>query len=180
MMVVSLRRWDKGERFFAPTRGNIGFQRSRRGGVRPPGFPLHTQRRPSPMDLAMCLLTPRQASSRHSSSKLGFALGSLCHSHESTSPTFHHLLMILSSLCIVDADGSESRLYAKHIASDRGAMRRCVLGKRNDVGASEMRPHLPPTPMVATRWQGCAMPDFFVWGRIATDSRKAAPCGVLP
>jgi hypothetical protein len=24
------------------------------------------------------------------------------------------------------------------------------------------------------------MPDFFVWGRIATDSRKAAPCGDLP
>ena len=104
----------------------------------------------------MCLLTPRQASSRHSSSKLGFALGSLCHSHESTSPTFHHLLMILSSLCIVDADGSESRLYAKHIASDRGAMRRCVLGKRNDVGASEMRPHLPPTPM--SRQGGKAAP----------------------
>ena len=30
------------------------------------------------------------------------------------------------------------------------------------------------------RWQGCAMPDFCVWVRISTNSRKAAPCGVLP
>jgi hypothetical protein len=69
------------------------------------------------------LLTPRQASSRHSSSKLG----SCCPLHNSTSPMFHHFAMRLNFVCMADAAGSESQDNAKHIASNRGAMRRCVL-----------------------------------------------------
>jgi hypothetical protein len=36
--------------------------------------------------------------------------------------------------------------------------------------------HLPRC-MVATRWQGCAMPDIMFGYDVSTDSRKAAPCG---
>ena len=45
--------------------------------------------------------------------------------------------MILTFLSIDDADGSASRYNAKHIASSREAMRRCVINQRPTSIASD-------------------------------------------
>ena len=45
--------------------------------------------------------------------------------------------MILTFLSIIDADGSASRYNAKHIASKREAMRRCVINQRPTSIASD-------------------------------------------